>query len=172
VAERTQDLPKFCRIVDKYIGGIGRVTAWLSFVLMLVIIVQVVLRYVFGQGLVVLEELEWHLFAAMIMIGVSAAVVSDNNIRLDLLHRGFSKRTQAIIEVLGIIILLLPMVVVIFLHSLDFLADAWRVGERSDAPTGLCCRWVIKAFIPIGMILLAGAGVSRLIRTFLSLKKT
>ena len=76
------------------------------------------------------------------------------------------------VEIFGILFLLLPMIIVIFFHSLGFVSDSWRVNERSDAPMGLCCRWAFKAFIPIGIGLLGVAALSRLIRAFVFLKKS
>ena len=62
------------------------------------------------------------------------------------------------------VIFVLPFVWVVFYHSLDFVADAWRTGERSDAPLGLPYRWAIKAVIPMSFGLLGLAALSRLYR--------
>ena len=167
------EAPRFCRAIDAFITRLGRWISWLAAVLIVVIIVQVVLRYVFGRGLVVLEEVQWHLYAIGIMFGFSYALVHDSHIRLDLLHDRFPKRRKEKFEIFGILFLLLPMIIVILIHSWPFLYDAWRIGERSDAPMGLCCRWFIKAFLPTGFILLGVAAVSRLVRaiSYLILKK-
>ena len=167
------EAPGFCKAIDAFITRLGRVISWLAAVLIVVIIVQVILRYIFGRGLVVLEEVQWHLYAIGIMFGFSYALVHDSHIRLDLLHDRFPRRRKEKFEVFGILFLLLPMIVVILIHSWPFLYDAWRIGERSDAPMGLCCRWFIKAFLPTGFILLGVAAVSRLVRaiSYLILKK-
>jgi TRAP-type mannitol/chloroaromatic compound transport system permease small subunit len=169
----TNDAPGFCRAVDAFINRIGQVISWLAAVLIVVIILQVVLRYVFGRGLVVLEEVQWHLYAVGIMFGFSYALVHNSHIRLDLLHDRFPRRRKEKMEVFGILVLLMPMIIVILIHSGPFLYDAWRIGESSDAPMGLCCRWFIKAFLPAGFIMLGLAAVSRLVRavSYLILKK-
>ena len=169
----TTEAPGFCRTIDTFITRLGRLISWLAAVLIVVIIVQVVLRYVFGRGLVVLEEVQWHLYAIGIMFGFSYALVHDSHIRLDLLHDRFPRRRKEKFEIFGIILLLLPMIVVILIHSWPFLYDAWRIGERSDAPMGLCCRWFIKAMLPTGFILLGVAAISRLVRaiSYLMLNK-
>lgn len=161
--------PKLCAVLDRIIHGIGEVTSWLSILLIGAIIIQVVLRYIFGMGLVILEELQWHFYGIMLMIGASYAFISDSHIRLDILHSRFSARNKEKVEIFGIVFLLIPMIVVIFSHSLDFLSDSWRVNERSDAPMGLCCLWAFKAFIPIGMGLLGAAALSRLVRAIVFL---
>jgi TRAP-type mannitol/chloroaromatic compound transport system permease small subunit len=171
--QKTHETPGFSRAVDALITRIGQVISWLAAVLIVVIIVQVILRYVFGKGLVVLEEVQWHLYAIGIMFGFSYALVHDSHIRLDLLHERFPRRRKEKFEIFGILFLLLPMIAVILIHSWPFLYDAWRINEHSDAPMGLCCRWFIKAFLPAGFILLGVAAISRLVRaiSYLMLKK-
>lgn len=167
----SQEKPKLCAVLDGIIHTVGELFSWLSILLIGAIIIQVVLRYVFGMGLVILEELQWHFYGIMLMIGISYALVSDSHIRLDILHARFSPRNKEKVELLGILFLLAPMIFVIFLHSLGFVSDSLRVNERSEAPMGLCCLWAFKAFIPIGMGLLGIAAFSRLLRAFLFLSK-
>lgn len=156
-------------VIDRFILGVGSILSWGAVILIAVIILQVILRYGFRHGLVVLEELQWHLYAIGVMFGLSFAQVKDSHIRVDLLHMKLSERTQRILEILGILFLLLPFCWVVFYNSLDFLADSWRVNERSDAPIGLCCRWGIKSVIPISIGMLALAAISRLIHDFKAL---
>ena len=172
MSEQPEYKPKLSVALDGIVRFVGELTSWLCILLVAAIIVQVILRYVFGRGLVVLEELQWHFYGIMIMIAIPYGVITDSHIRLDLLHSRFSQRKKEKIEIFGILFLLLPLIVVIFMHSLDFVADSWRVNERSDAPMGLCCRWAFKSFIPIGMGLLAIAVFSRLVRAVAFLKKS
>ena len=167
------EAPKFCKAMDTFIRRTGHLISWLAAALIIVIIVQVVLRYIFGRGLVVLEEIQWHLYAIGIMFGFSYAIVYDSHIRLDLLHDRFPRRRKEKVEILGILFLLMPMIIVILIHSWDFWYDSWRINESSDAPLGLCCRWFIKALIPIGFIMMGFAAISRLARAiaYLMLKK-
>lgn len=156
--------PKICRILDGILLKTGNATAWLIAVLIGVIILQVTLRYLFGISMVALEEIQWHLYAVIILMGLTYSFVTDSHIRLDLMHVGFSKQKKEIVEILGIVLFLIPMIYVFFYHSLDFVAESWMVSERSDAPMGLGCRWAIKSMIPISFGLLFLAAVSRVIR--------
>jgi TRAP-type mannitol/chloroaromatic compound transport system permease small subunit len=173
MSPETKDAPKFCGALDAFINRTGQLISWLAAVLIVVIIVQVILRYAFGRGLVVLEEVQWHLYAIGIMFGFSYAIVHDSHIRLDLLHDRFPRRRKEKVEIFGILFLLMPMIIVILIHSGPFLYDSLRLNESSDAPMGLCCRWFIKAFLPIGFIMMGLAAVSRLVRAiaYLTLKK-
>lgn len=155
--------PVICRRLDGAVKGIGKVVAWANGMLVVAIILNVVLRYVFDMGQVFLEELQWHLYAVAVMIGLSYSQVVDSPIRVDILHQHFSRRTKAKWEIFGILVFLLPWVVILFMQGLDFWSESWRVNEHSDSPLGLPFRWIIKAVIPISFALLGLAAVSRLI---------
>jgi len=150
--------------IDAFIRKIGHGIAWVYVLLVLVIITQVTLRKGFSSGLIVLEELQWHLYAIGVMFGISYAQVNNAHIRVDLFYGGFRQKTKYIIEIIGIICLILPFVYIVFMHSLDFLADSWRINESSSSPSGLPWRWAIKAVIPVSFGLLGLAVISRLIR--------
>jgi TRAP-type mannitol/chloroaromatic compound transport system permease small subunit len=160
---------RFSDLLDSLIRHIGHVVMWSNVVLIVVIILQVVLRYGFGRGLVVLEELQWHLYAIGIMFGASYAQILDAHIRVDIIHTHLTDKWKMRWELFGIFFLLLPFIVVIFLQSLDFVAESWRLGESSDAPLGLPWRWAIKSVIPISFALLAVATISRGVRIITNL---
>ena len=159
-----QKIIDLCGYTDAFITVSGKIFAWLNCILILVIIIQVVLRYVFGKGMVSLEELQWHIYAVCFMFGISYNISQDAHVRLDLFHRNFSQKTRDIIEITGLLLLLLPMAVVIFLHSIDFVAMSYRLGERSSSPLGLPFRWLIKSVIPISMIMVIVVTISKRLR--------
>ena len=163
---------KFCDGIDALIRGIGHTVMWTNVVLIFVIILQVVLRYGFGHGLVLLEELQWHLYALGIMFGASYAQMLDSHIRVDIIHARLSPKWRLRWDLFGIVFLLLPFIIVIFHQSLDFVYESWRVNERSDAPLGLPWRWLIKGVIPVSFGLLLLATVSRAVRVIASLRRS
>ncbi len=150
--------------IDKFIQRIGQTIAWTYVLLVLVIILQVTLRKGFSSGLIALEELQWHLYSIGVMFGLSYAQTTNSHIRVDLFYARLRVRTKRIIEVVSIVTLVLPFIIVIFLHSLDFVAEAWRVNESSEASSGLPWRWLIKSVIPLSFGLLGLAVISRFIR--------
>ncbi len=150
--------------LDRMVKRTGYVICWTYALLVVVIIAQIVLRYGFGSGLIVLEELQWHLYAVGVMFGVAYAQAHDSHIRVDLLHMRLSRNTQRVWEIIGILIFVYPFIAVVFFNGLDFVADSWRINERSDAPLGLPWRWAIKSVIPLSFGLLFIAVTSRLIR--------
>jgi len=162
---------RFSDALDSMIRAIGHVVMWTNVILIVVIILQVILRYGFGRGLVVLEELQWHLYAIGIMFGASYAQVLDSHIRVDIIHARLSDKWKMRWDLFGIIFLLMPFIFIIFNQSLTFAAESFRLGESSDAPLGLPWRWVIKSVIPISFALLGVATISRAVRIITNLRR-
>lgn len=167
----TDSSPKICDALDGFVQKIGHFFMWANGLLIFAIIIQVVMRYGFGRGLVILEEIQWHLYAIGIMFGASYAMTLDSHIRVDIIHANLSERWQKRWDLFGIFFLLIPFVVIIFHQSLDFVWEAWRLNERSDAPSGLPWRWAIKGVIPASFGLLFIAVISRAIRIIHTLKR-
>lgn len=150
--------------IDHFVILIGRATAWVYVLLMITIIAQVVLRKGFSSGLIALEELQWHFYAIGFMIGLSYSQALDSHVRVDLFYNRFPARVKHAIEIIGIVLFIFPAIYVVIYHSLDFVYDAWRTNETSNAPAGLPHRWLIKSLIPASFSLLAIAVINRLYR--------
>ena len=155
--------------LNKLVSRIAETTAWLNVALIGIILTQVVMRYGFNHGLVPLEELMWHCFAVAFMFGMAYSMTKDSHIRVDLVHMRLPRRAQHIIEILGILLLLMPFLWIVFDHSLEWVADAYRIDESSTSPQGLPHRWIIKAVIPLSFMLLFLAALGRLIQETLLL---
>ncbi|MEO0944866.1 MAG: TRAP transporter large permease subunit [Pseudomonadota bacterium] len=149
--------------LDKGVKAIGHVVMWANVLLMGAIFSQVALRYLFNQNYPKLDEIQWHFYGLVTMIGISYALVTDSHVRVDVLHMNLSRRTQRVIEVLGILTLLTPFIYLMIDQGYDYFYDSFRVNESSDSPTGLPARWAFKAVIPISFVLLAVAAAARLI---------
>ena len=158
--------PKISRVVDNFIQAVGNYVCWLNVVLILVILAQVTLRYGFGRGQIILEELQWHLYAVAVMFAISYGVVTDGHVRMDLIYSGRSQKAKEWIEVFGQLFFVLPLSVILLLKGVELVESAWRVNETSPSPGGLPWRWAIKAALPASMFLYIIASCSRLIRSF------
>lgn len=150
--------------IDRLIRRIGEAASWLWLILMLVIVVNVALRYVFGRGYIFFEELQWHLYGVAWLLGLSYVVATDGHVRIDVLADRWRPRTRAWIELLGIVIFLLPFAIVILVDSVPFVLTSFNLNEVSPSPGGLPYRWIIKSFLTIGFALLTLAGLARLLR--------
>lgn len=165
-SQDTEALPetRLSRALDGFLLRLGNAFSWVWVVLMLVIITNVAMRYLLGEGRIEFEELQWHLYALGWLVGLSYCMVTDSHVRVDLLRERFSLRTQAKIELLGLIILLMPFLVLVFWYAIPFFLYSWELGEVSAAPGGLPYRWAMKAVLLLAFGLLAFATLSRLSR--------
>lgn len=162
---------KYFAYIDNLILKLGKVFSWLNFFTLLTIILQLILVHFFGKGYVFLDELEWHFYAIAFLFGLSYAEVKDRHIRIDIFSQRFSAQTKEKIEIFGNIFLVLPYVIIIIFHGIDFAQEAWTIGETSGSPMGLPCRWFIKSFIPIGMFFLGISVISRTAKSIIFLTK-
>jgi len=147
-------------IVDLF----GKVFSWLWIALMLLVVSNVIMRYALGTNIIALEELQWHLYAAGFMIGLSYCFIHDGHVRVDVLAEHLALRKRAVIEILGILILFLPFCYLILTYAYPFVERSYRINEVSAAPGGLPMRWIIKSVILVAFGLLMMAGVARLLR--------
>lgn len=152
--------------IDNFMLALGRFLSWTNFILILVTILQVILRYGFRNGLVVLEELEWHLYGFAFMMGLSYALITNSHVRVDVIQGRFSRKTREWIDIIGHVFLLLPFIAAIIYFGWEFTYKSFELGESSNAPLGLPYRWIIKGVIPVSFALLGVATISRIIRSF------
>lgn len=157
---------RISRLIDPLLIKVGEWTSWVWLLLLITIVANVILRYVFGEGRIEFEELQWHIYATGFLLGLSYAYQDDAHIRVDVVHERLSLRLKAWIELYGIALFLLPFIAVILIYSWPFVRIAYELGEISQAPGGLPFRWAIKAMLPVGFCLLLLAVVSRLSRVW------
>lgn len=155
---------RFSAAVRRLFQRLLKALSWIWTVLIAVVVLNVTMRYLLGEGRIEFEEIQWHLYAIGFLIGMATCMDSDNHIRVDIFHDRMSLRQKAWIEVYGLLLLFLPFIFAMLVFSVPFVVYAWQINEVSDAPGGLPFRWVIKSFLPLGMLLLLLAGLARLSR--------
>jgi TRAP-type mannitol/chloroaromatic compound transport system permease small subunit len=132
----------------------------------------VVARRFFHFQLTPVQELEWHLFFALVFLTFGSAYLADRHVRIDILRDRMSGRTRAIIEIGGFFLALLPFsLIVLYLGTIPAW-DAFIIGERSRAALGLSNRWIVKSMIPVGALLLLLAGLVVTFRNFKLLSRS
>jgi TRAP-type mannitol/chloroaromatic compound transport system permease small subunit len=152
------------RRVDRWLERLDAWLGWIWLVLLGVIVLNVVLRYAFGEGRIEFEEIQWHLYAIGMMLGLSICYKDDAHVRVDVLHERLRPRLRAWIELYGIVLLLLPFVTLVLVYGIPFVAESFASSEVSQAPGGLPMRWLMKAVLPLGFALLGLAALARLTR--------
>ena len=160
----------FASAVDPFVTWIGKSAAIFWPALVVVITVNVVMRYALGKGRIEFEEIQWHLFAIGFLLPLGWCALLDAHVRIDVFAEHFRTRTKLWIELACIVAWLLPFIALVMWYSVPFIAYSFRINEISEAPGGLPYRWAIKAFLLVGFAVLALAVVSRLTRVVAALR--
>jgi TRAP-type mannitol/chloroaromatic compound transport system permease small subunit len=150
----------FCRWIDKLNTWVGHVVAWATAVVVVVVFIDVVMRYAFNISFVFTQELEWHLFAFIFLMGAGYTLLKDGHVRVDIIYQRCSPKTKAWINFLGVIFFLIPGCYMVIATSLNFVYNAWVVMEGSPDPGGIPYRFILKSFIPAGFVLILLQGLS------------
>ncbi len=160
------ELPRtaFSESIDRSVRRVGSLASWFWVLLMAVICVNVFMKNVLGQGSVQFEEIQWHIYAALFLLGLSYAMTWDDHVRVDLLYENFSEKAKAWVDLVGILIFLLPFIAMLLYFAGPFVMKAFEDGERSSSPAGLSNYWIIKSFLLLGLGLLALTALARLHR--------
>jgi len=140
--------------MDSVIDGIGYVTGVLLIIMILNVAFDVMMRYVFHNSSIGMQEVEWHLFSVIILYGTGYALRHNAHVRVDFVYDRLPEHKKAWINIIGTILFLLPLALLIVYGSYDFVMDAYTTHEISEDPGGLLYRWAIKAQIPIAFTFL------------------
>jgi TRAP-type mannitol/chloroaromatic compound transport system permease small subunit len=157
------------QLIDRVNEWIGKVVSVLSLLLVVLICTDVLLRYLFNFSKAALFELEWHLFAALFLLGAAYTLKHDRHVRVDVFYSKFSEKQKSWVNILGTIFFLFPFCGIVAYTSLPFVADSYAMLESSSDAGGLPFRYIIKSCIPIGLFLLLLQGVSELLKSISTL---
>ena len=157
-------------VLESVIDWIGRGTAWLCLGMVVLVAINVILRYLFRIGPVSLQELEWHLMSPIALIGMSYALRHGDHVRVDIFFERFGRTLQEFIDLVAAIVTVIIAIIIIKL-SLGFVYQAYAIGEGSPDPGGLPYRFLLRAFIPLGFALLAVQAFAQAIRHGLYLRE-
>ncbi len=158
-------LPASVRRIEAVIDTCGRITMVLVVLMIALVATNVLLRYSMSLGSVWAQELEWHLLAAVILLGMSHAIQRGENVRVDLFYADFSPRTKFIVNVASNLLLLAISLLFVRL-SVAYVMQAWVIGETSADPGGIPWRWAVKGLIPLGFLLLALQTVGAMLKQY------
>jgi len=127
--------------------------------LLLNVFYDVIKRYAFNDVSIGMQELEWHLFSCIFLLGIPYAMQRDGHVRVDIFYDHWSDPGKAWVNLLGSVFFILPFISIVTFYSLDFAYDAYEMGEGSGDPGGLPYRWIIKSLIPVSFMLMGVASL-------------
>jgi TRAP-type mannitol/chloroaromatic compound transport system permease small subunit len=151
--------------IERFIDWCGRTVAWLTLLMVIVTFIVVVLRYMFDVGWIALQESVTYLHALVFLAGASWAMQQEAHVRVDIFYSRFSDRTRAWVDLLGSLLLLLPVMVFIVLISWRYVADSWSVFEGSREAGGLPAVFLLKSLIIVMAVMLSLQAVVQIARS-------
>jgi TRAP-type mannitol/chloroaromatic compound transport system permease small subunit len=151
------------RLIDKFNEFIGQSVRWLVLGAVLISAGNAIVRKIFNISSNSLLEIQWYLFAGVFMLGAGYAFLRNVHVRIDFVSSKLSKRTNTIIDILGIVVFLIPLCLILIKLSWPFFYNALVTGEMSSNAGGLI-RWPVLALIPLGFAILLAQALSELVK--------
>src|SRR5258705_9687032 len=155
--------------IDQLNEKIGYMCNWLVLASCIVSAANAMIRYAFGYSSNGWLELQWYMFAVLVMFGASYTFKKNEHVRVEILYLMLSERGQLWLDMIGTLFFLIPACLLLSYLSWPFFLQAYEVGEISSNAGGLV-RWPIKAVVPVGFVFLALQGVSEVIKRIAALK--
>ena len=156
-------LLKLSQLIDWLNERVGKGAFWLVLIMTLISAGNATYRFIFNDSSNGMLEIQWYLFAAVFLLCSPYTLQKNEHVRIDVLSGKFGPRANAVIDIIGTLFFLLPMVIVVLWLSLPLVAESYRIHEYSANAGGLI-RWPVKILLPIGFALLALQGISELIK--------
>lgn len=153
------------KTIERFIDWTGRATSWLAMAIVVLMATNVVLRYLFSYGSVWAQELEWHLLAPLILFGIAYALLKGEHVRVDVFYARFSAKSKERVNLASALLCLAISLIIVYL-SIHYVQQAYVIDEKSPDPGGLTHRWVLKALIPLGFMLLALQSVAEIVKSW------
>lgn len=149
---------------DRFSTYVGYFSATLLLLLIANVFYDVVMRYLFNDVSIGMQELEWHLYAMIFLFGVAYTLHTDGHVRVDVIYERLSPQKRAWIDILGVLFFLWPFCYLVASYGIGFAYEAYDIGEMSGDPGGLPHRWVIKSMISISFICVLISSLGFLLR--------
>jgi TRAP-type mannitol/chloroaromatic compound transport system permease small subunit len=139
--------------IEWMIDRIGQAASLLALVIIVLMACNVLLRYSLSFGSVWAQELEWHLLAALILFGMSYALLRGDNVRVDIFYSKYTPETKRWVDIVSAILTMAIAAIMMFL-SWKYVGQSYAIAEKSPDPGGIPMRWLLKSLLPLGYGLL------------------
>ena len=156
--------------IDRVSTFVGKLSAWLSMVLMLVVCVEVAKRYLLNAPTAWIFDATTMLYATGFMLCGSYALAQDAHVRGDFLYSSMPPRRQAALDLALYVLFFLPGVLGLIFAGWGFAADSWRINEHSNITSEGPPVYHFKTVIPVAGALMLIQGVVEMIRCVVCLR--
>lgn len=163
----TEITSKLAYKIDKFTEATGNLIAWLNIGMVVFTVLVVVLRYAFNSSSIALQESVTYLHGIVFLIGSAYTLKHDEHVRVDILYQNFSPKGKAIVNLLGTLLLLLPIMFYIAIESWPYVLQSWQVMEVSDEAAGLPAVFLLKTLVLLMVAVLSLQGIAELLKSAL-----
>ena len=164
-------LIKISKALSKFSYLTGYLAALLLILLLFNVAYDVLMRYIFNDVSIGMQELEWHLYASVFLLGLSYTLETGGHVRVDIVYHQLDPKKQAFINIFGTMIFLIPFASLIAYYGLGFAYNSYSINEISGDPGGLTHRWLIKSMISVSFLCLLISSFSFMLRSYLAYKQ-
>jgi TRAP-type mannitol/chloroaromatic compound transport system permease small subunit len=151
-------------VIDKFTDLLGKIISWLTVVMLLNVLIVVVARYFLGFGSIALQESVTYLHCAVFMLGLSYTLKHDGHVRVDILYRNYSNKNKAMVNFLGGLFFLVPLSILLFITSWDYVLASWSIRETSAENNGLPFVYLLKSLMLVMPLTLLIQGLVEILR--------
>lgn len=153
-------LTRLAGILDSLSATIGKYVSWLALFMVLAQFTLVLARYVFGIGLIALQESVIYSFALLFMLGAADTLRRGGHVRIDIFYGKLGEKGRAVIDLLGSLFLLIPVCLVILIISWAYVAGSWTIMEGSRESSGLPVLFLLKSLLLVFPVLMILQGIA------------
>lgn len=142
------------KIIDDITRYISYLTAFVLALLVILVLFDATSRYLFSEGSIALQELEWHFFDVVILMSIAYTLRNNAHVRVDIFYEKFSPKTKALVNIISFMFFVLPLSALIIYIGVGFVDMSYVQHEASSNPGGLSHRWIVKSLMPLAFVLL------------------
>lgn len=156
------------RLIDSVSQFIGKIADYMVLLCCLISAGNAIVRYLFNYSSNGWLEIQWYLFAYIVVLGAAHALRNNEHVRVDVIYGSVSERARIWIDIIGLAVFLIPACFFLAFLCWPFFVIAYQQGEVSSNAGGLI-RWPVKLMLFAGFALLVLQGISELIKRIAAL---
>ena len=159
-------------MLDRLSAQLGKASAWLTLLMVLVTVVVVIMRYVFDAGLIWLQESVVWMHAFVFMVGAAYTLQQEEHVRVDIFYRRMSPERRAWVDLIGVVVFLIPLCLFLGFKAWDFVAVSWKLKEASRESGGLPYPLspMLKSILLVMPLTLGLQGIALLLRSVTTIR--
>lgn len=140
------------------------ITKYFFYIMFVLVIVNILLRYIFNINFIFMQELVMYLHAFIFLFGISICLKENSHVRIDVFSNKLDAEVKKYIEILGTVFLVIPFCLFVLYESTPIIIRSWEMLESSGEPGGLPFIYILKSAIYVFASLLLIQAIGRLVK--------